>query len=344
MLLKRIEASSLPEALERVRAECGDDALVVETRSTRTGFLVVAARPDTELPRKAGKATAPTAAARDQLGRPAQRLLPDWTRGFAPLAQKAEEFGLSRRILTAVENALLGTKVELGRQGDPALPRLAARVLQALLAQETRFEGRPVHRDFHAVALVGPTGVGKTTTLGKLAARAVQQGQDIAIVTVDTYRVAAVEQLRAFADLLDVPMEVAFTPQDLRRTLQRHADRDRVYIDTTGRSPLDTQALQAGSAALPGSDIARLLCLGAGTRRRDAEVVIDAHDRAGIDGVCITKWDETTMPGEALSAVVERGLKFTHLGIGQEVPQDLVEADAQLLASAAFDLPAEVRR
>lgn len=330
MLLKRIEAGSLQQALDRVRAECGDDALLIETRPTQKGFLVVAARPDAPI------------TARDQIGRSTIRDVPRWARGFAPLARTAEEFGLSPRLLTAVENALLGTRVDLSRPGDPALPGLCARVLQALLPTEGRFEGRPVHRDFHAIALVGPTGVGKTTTLAKLAARAVQAGQDIAIVTVDTYRVAAVEQLRAFADLLDVPMEVAFTPNDVRQILARHAQRDRIYIDTTGRSPFDRDALQAGSSALPGREVARLLCVAAGTRRRDTEVVLDAHDKAGIDGVCLTKWDETTMPGEALAAVVERGLRLSHVGIGQEVPADLAQADATALARAAFGLTAEV--
>jgi len=328
MLLKRFEASSMQQALARVRAECGDDALLVETRSTRNGVLVVAARPETALP------------ARDQAGRPTRGREQRWTRGFRPLAQRAEDFGLSARILAAVENALLGTRVDLSRPGDPALPGLAVRVLQALLPVEPRLEGRPVHRDFHALALVGPTGVGKTTTLAKLAARAVAAGQDIALVTVDTYRVAAVEQLRAFADLLGVPLEVAFTPADLRTILRRHHARDRVYVDTTGRSPLDRDALHQGDAALPGREVARVLCLQSGTRRRDAEVVLDAHDRAGIDAVCLTKWDETTMPGEAMSACVERGLRLSHIGIGQEVPADLAVADAQQLARAAFDLDA----
>ena len=332
MLLKRIEAPTLQKALDRVREECGDDALVVETRPTSKGFLVVAAKPQTELD------------VRDQAGRAPAASASRWTPGFAPLAQKAEDFGISHRILTAVENALLGTKVEMSRSGDPALPNLSARVLASLLPIESRFEGREVHPDFRTIALVGPTGVGKTTTLGKLAARAVKQGQDIAIVTVDTYRVAAVEQLRAFADLLSVPMEVAFTPQDLRRTLQKFADKDRVYIDTTGRSPLDRDALAQADAALPGKDVARLLCLPAAARRRDADAVIDAHDRAGIHGVCVTKWDETKMPGESLSAVVERGLKLSHVTIGQEVPSDIAVADAMELARAAFDVGVEARR
>lgn len=324
MLLKRIEASSLPEALARVRTECGDDALVVETRSTRAGYLVVAARPDLRLPPL------------DQTGHPSPVRPSRWTRGFRPLAERAEDFGLSARLLQAIERALLGTKVDLSRPGDPALQTLCPRVLQSLIRLEPRFEGRSVHPDFRGIALVGPTGVGKTTTLAKLAGRAVAAGQDVAILTLDTYRVAAVEQLRAFADLLDVPLEVAFTPQDLRRQLQLHSGRDRVFIDTTGRSPLDRDTLQALGGTLSGSGVAALLCLAAGTRRRDAECVLDAYDRVGCDGVCLTKWDETTVPGETLSAVVERGLGLSFVGTGQEVPADLAPADAAELAQAAF--------
>jgi flagellar biosynthesis GTPase FlhF len=321
MLLKRIEARTLPDALQRVAAECGADALVVETRPTAGGYLVVAARKEAPLP--------PV----DQAGRSARPAAPRWTRAFAPLAQRAQSFGLSPRLCAAVENALLGTRVELGRPGDPALPGLCVRVLQALIRADARLPAR-------AVALVGPTGVGKTTTLAKLAARAVQAGEDVAILTIDTYRVAAVEQLRAFADLLAVPIEVAFTPHDLRRLLQQHERRDRVFVDTTGRSPLDQASLQALAGALPQRECARLLCLPAGARRCDVELVLDAHDRVGIDAVCLTKWDETLVPGETLSAVVERGLLLCCLGTGQDVPQDLVAADAHALARAAFDLEA----
>src|SRR5262249_17768434 len=162
MLLKRIEGPTIEQALERVRAECGADALVVETRPTRRGFLVVAARPEAAL--------APV----DQAGRPTRRDTGGWTRGFRPPARQAAAFGLSDRILAAIERALLGTRVDLSRPGDPALPNLCARVLQALIAAEARIEARPAPAGFRAIALVGATGVGKTTTLAKLAARAVR--------------------------------------------------------------------------------------------------------------------------------------------------------------------------
>jgi len=320
MLLKRFQAATLDEALALVRADCGDEALLVETRQTSKGVLVVAARQD--------QAALPPPRAERQWSSMA------WTRGFAPLAELAQEFGLSPRILKAVEKALVGTKVELGRPGAPALPGLAARVLKALIpTHDLESNGHRVH------ALVGPTGVGKTTTLAKLAAQAVRdRGEDIAIITIDTYRVAAVEQLRAFADILQVPFEVAFTPTDLRRAVQQHRGADRIFIDTTGRSPFDDHALRTLRGTLDGCDPAVLLCMAAGSRRRDADATLDGFDTLNPLAAMITKWDETQVPGETLSALIERGLPLCHVTIGQEVPEDIVRACAGSLAAAAFSL------
>lgn len=325
MLLKRIEAKTLPEAIDRVRAECGADALVVDTRPTRAGYLVVAGRPEPESRR------------RDQAGGAPK--LSKWTQGFRPLAEKAAEFGLSEPILRAVERALLGTKVELSRPGDPALPGLASRVLAALIHHEPRVEAVD---GFRTVALVGPTGVGKTTTLAKLAARAKDRGERVAIITLDTYRMAAIEQLRSFAELLDVPFSVAVSAADLRRAIEENAHADRIYIDTTGKSPRSREALPVLESALRAAGAHAVLCMAAGTRRRDADVVLGAYESLGVDAVCLTKWDETVAPGESLAAVVEQGLPLSHLCVGQEVPADILAADGLQLARAAFDCePAE---
>ncbi len=320
MLLKRIEAKTLPEAIDRVRAECGADALVVETRPTRDGYLVVASKPEAQPAR------------RDQAG--STSFLSKWTKGFRPLADKAADFGLSKTILQAVERALLGTRVELSQPGDPALPNLASRVLAALVHHEPRVEGED---GFKTIALVGPTGVGKTTTLAKLAARAKDRGERVAIVTLDTYRMAAVEQLRSFAELLDVPFSVALSTTDVRRAVKEHEHFDRVFIDTAGRSPRSHESLPKMQSTLRAAGAHSLLCMAAGTRARDSEVVLRAYEPLGVDAVCLTKWDETVAPGEALAAVVEQGLPLSHLCIGQEVPSDIVVADGLQIAQAAFD-------
>jgi len=122
MLLQRFEEKTLPLALDRVRAACGADALVIETRPTRTGYVVIAARPEAR------------SIQRDQTG--ALPFVSKWTRGFGPLATTATDFGLSAPILRAVENALLGTKVDLSTTRDPSLPSLATQVLAALVRVE----------------------------------------------------------------------------------------------------------------------------------------------------------------------------------------------------------------
>ncbi len=319
MLIRRFKGATLAEAVEKTRAECGADALLVETRKTRDGYVVVAARPPA--PDAKPKTSGPSG--------------PAWTRGFRPLAERGTEFGLSPAILTAIEKAMVGTKIHLGRAGDPALPRVAARILGALIKTE------PMNLpDYKVTALVGPTGVGKTTTLAKLAASAVRdRDESVAIITIDTYRVAAVEQLRAFADMLDVPFEVAFTPRDLRRTIAMHASADRILIDTSGRSPFDQKAIAGLRGVLAPSEAACVLCLCAHARRNDALATLSAFSELDPHSVVLTKWDETLTPGEALSVAIEHGLPLTHVTIGQEVPEDIVLADAAALAANVFTPP-----
>ncbi|MEM7205902.1 MAG: hypothetical protein AAF628_36950 [Planctomycetota bacterium] len=313
--MKRIQATTLQEAVDKTIAECGADALLVETRRTRSGYMVIAGKPQPPRRRRA--------VAR-----------PKWTRGFRPLAKRGRTFGLSNAVLTAVEKAMIDTRVRLEREGDPAVPTVAARVLKALIRSEAMELPR-----YKVTAVIGTTGVGKTTTLAKLAAVAVRErGEQVAIVTIDTYRMAAVEQLRAFADLIDTPCEVAFTPQELRRAVHQHASADRIFIDTSGGSPRDRKALLRLAAQLRLTKPACLLCLPASTRRVDAHTTLVGYEPCGIDTVALTKWDETEVPGEALSVVIEQGLSISHLTVGQEVPEDLVAADANDIANHAFAL------
>ena len=322
MLLKRIEAETLGAALDKVRAECGADALLVETRRKDGGYVVLAARP--------GRRDATPPRVRENGEAPRRR----WSPGFAPLAAGATRFGLAPAVLEAVEQALLGTRVRLDQAGDPAVAGLATRVLQALV--RTTAMTLP---DWRVVAFVGPTGAGKTTTLAKVAALAARDaGERLALVTLDTYRVAAVEQLRAYAEMLAVPLEVAFTPMDLRAALKKHRDADRILIDTSGRGPYDRGALEALAGTLRPARARLALCLPAAARRSDAALALESFARGEPDAVVLTKWDETPRPGEVLSLLIEQGLALSHVAVGQQVPEDLVRADGGSLAAAAFGL------
>jgi flagellar biosynthesis GTPase FlhF len=313
MMLKRIEAETLDAALRAVAQRCGEDALIVETTRTRRGYAIVAARPPTAPVRHRS-----TAAAR-------------WTRGFAPLARAATRFGLGAELLATVERALIGTRVDVTRAGDPALPAAAIRILAGLL--RTSALSLPA---FRVTALVGPTGVGKTTTIAKLAAQARSRGESVALLTIDTYRIAAAEQLRSLAGMLGVPFALLRSPADIVRALARHAGADRIFIDTTGHGPFDRAAIGLVHTAVRAAAPACVLCVPAGARRADLEAVAEGFAPLGPRAAIVTKWDETRAPGEALTVAAALGLPVSHVTIGQEIPADIVAADSTALAAAAF--------
>jgi flagellar biosynthesis protein FlhF len=326
MLLKRIEAKTMPEALERVRAECGDDALVVETRATKGGYLIVAARPETAVPTPAPRRDL----VRDQAG--STSLLSKWTRGFQPLADKATDFGLSATVLRAVEKALLGTRVDMSRPGDPALPNLAARVLAALVRTEPRVEA--AEDAFRTLAVVGPTGVGKTTTLAKLAAEwRVARGLKVGLVAADAFRVGAFEQLRTYARIIDAPVRAADGRSSAVDALAALSECDVVLVDTPGRSHRDGGRI-GEIADLLGAlrpDETHLVLPGSASTRTLAESAT-AFAAVRPSRIVLSKLDESEGLGALVGAVRSSGVPVSWFTTGQEVPDDIERADARRFA------------
>jgi len=176
------------------------------------------------------------------------------------------------------------------------------------------------------VALVGATGVGKTTTVAKLAARyALRHGADrVAMVTTDSYRIAAHEQLRTYGRILDIPVRVANNHEELVESLELLADRDLVLIDTAGMSQRDvrlTQQFQVIRDSAP--TIKTYLVLSTTTHRAGLREVVKAFGEVKLDGCILTKLDETTSLGGALSAVMENRLPVVYASDGQKVPEDI---------------------
>ncbi|MBX9791423.1 MAG: flagellar biosynthesis protein FlhF [Pirellulales bacterium] len=186
----------------------------------------------------------------------------------------------------------------------------------------------------HLVALVGPTGVGKTTTIAKLAANfRLREKRRVGLITVDTYRVAAVEQLRTYADIIDLPMEVVSTPREMRAAVERMADLDLVLLDTAGRSPHDEVKIQELRALLHEAQADEvhlvLSCVAsASTLTRTAE----RFAAAAPTSVLLTKLDEATGYGQMLELLRAARLPLSYVTHGQNVPDDIRVAEPQRLA------------
>lgn len=182
---------------------------------------------------------------------------------------------------------------------------------------------------------VGPTGVGKTTTLAKLAARyALYQGERVGIITIDHYRIGAVEQLRTYAEITGLPLEVVMTPRDLRRALERLNGCQRILIDTAGRSTLNTlhiQELAGYLQNLPPAEI--FLVISATTKRPDLKNITDNFRYMGYNRLIFTKLDETCTYGILLNGVYLTDLPVVYLTNGQSVPDDICLADVEQMSS-----------
>lgn len=184
------------------------------------------------------------------------------------------------------------------------------------------------------VALIGPTGVGKTTTIAKLAANfRLRDGIKVGLVTVDTYRVAAVEQLRTYAEIIDLPMKVVTNSLEMRRALDELVGLDLVLIDTGGRSPRDElkiQELKCLLAEAQVDEVHLVLSLTAGVSSLKATV--DKFSSANTTALILTKLDEAAGMGSLLTAARKLPLPVSYLTTGQDVPDDIEVANACRMA------------
>ncbi|MCH5374636.1 MAG: hypothetical protein JJ992_11720, partial [Planctomycetes bacterium] len=186
----------------------------------------------------------------------------------------------------------------------------------------------------HVVALIGPTGVGKTTTIAKLAADfRLRKQRRVGLITVDTYRIAAVEQLRTYAEIIDLPMEVVSTPREMRLAVDRLSGLDLILIDTAGRSPRDEVRIQELKSLLveaQADEVHLVLSSAAGTASLISATA--QFRQVGVTALLLTKLDEAAAPGGILSLLRNSRLPLSYLTNGQNVPDDIQAAGSRELA------------
>ena len=205
------------------------------------------------------------------------------------------------------------------------------------------FEVEPGRHGPRRIALVGPTGVGKTTTLAKIAAHLkLKRGLRVGIVAADTYRIAAVDQLRTYAEILSLPVEIAASPRDAARACGSLCDVDVILIDTAGRSQNDHMKLSELKAFIASADPDEThLVLSATASMRTLAREAEAFGSVGVDRMILTKLDEAASFGALVSLVERLGKKLSFLTHGQEVPDHIEIARSRRLA--ALVLGSEVR-
>ncbi|HUT03487.1 MAG TPA: flagellar biosynthesis protein FlhF [bacterium] len=182
------------------------------------------------------------------------------------------------------------------------------------------------------VLLVGPTGVGKTTTLAKIAARySMFEKKKVGLLTIDTFRIGAVEQLRTYANILELPLKVANTPEQMQKFIGEYRDMDLVLVDTGGRSQKDRVKMAELVNFVGGRDDIYCelhLLLSCATKNRDLVEITREFGKLAIDYVLFTKLDECNTFGGIFNEVLWTHKPVSYLTTGQNVPDDIEVADA----------------
>ncbi len=256
---------------------------------------------------------------------------------YAGLLKQLMNLGLSAQLCEKIASSML----EQGLHKHSWLEALK------MLAEMLPVADEDLMRDGGVISLIGPTGVGKTTTIAKLAARfALRHGRrNIALVTTDSYRIGAHEQLRTYGRILGVPVQVAADNDELQAVLNSCRDKKLILIDTSGVSQRDQRlAEQLATLDVSSMPIKNYLVLSATGQMRLQEDVIESFSKADLHGCILTKIDEAASLGEMLSVLTEHGLPVAYVSDGQKVPDDLHPARGQLLVKEAVKLMQKANR
>ena len=197
-------------------------------------------------------------------------------------------------------------------------------------------KSKEIGSDIKIVNFVGPTGVGKTTTIAKLAAEKVlKEKKKVAFITADTYRIGAVDQLRIYAEILNAPVEVVFSPQDINKSLEKFRNYDLIFMDTAGRNYNNDMYISELNNILSRMDSSETyLVLSLTHKYEDLVVILEQFKKIKVDKILFTKFDETSTYGNIINVISEFPYQTSYITNGQNVPDDIEVFNEKKIARA----------
>jgi flagellar biosynthesis protein FlhF len=354
MDIRTYEARTMKEALARVRSELGAEAVILQSREVGKRRMLGFARSKwIEITAGTGMAVVekpPAADANDEVLAPLRKQLHALHEMIADLCRRKKHAApdlpgelvelYTGLIADDVEESIASGLVcqlrdELAR-ADLAQSGVVRQRLTELVRSRLHVAGPIVCESGQpkVVALVGPTGGGKTATVAKLAANfKLRMNLRVGLVTVDTYRIAAVEQLRTYAEIIDAPLKIATSPREMAAAVRELSDLDLVLVDTAGRSPKDELRIKELRSLLNEAGATEVhLVLSAVASLGTMLAAVEKFSTIDPNRLLITKLDEAGALGNILSCIVRTGKPVGYLTDGQDVPDNIEVADAAELA------------
>ncbi len=345
-------AATIEEATALIRSSLGPDAMIVSTSRIQGKdgklFFEISAVPGDEAVETVGKET-PDALQeiKGELVRLQQMMTVMNAQGLSVphlLEHPALMPVCSRMIRHGIENEVIGKILEKAGVLDESsgltsreAARRVAQAIEQMLPVTDPFSGKGNQQKI--AALVGTTGVGKTTTIAKMAATLIMKHQkSVGLISIDTYRIGAREQLKNYADILGIPCFQAFSPKDLLPALRRMQSRDVVLIDTAGQSQYDRIRLE-GLKTMIGSNasIDVHLLLNVGTASSEMNETVQRFSPLVFKTYIFTKLDETRMMGNIINQVVKYPKAISYVTAGQSVPEDIEMADGKKISALLLE-------
>jgi flagellar biosynthesis protein FlhF len=265
----------------------------------------------------------------------------DYTEAMQDAFDHLQLSGVDRKIARSLlKKVTFELNPETAHDPDAILDQLTLEVMNSVKTCSL-FEEINASTESKIIALVGPTGVGKTTTLAKIASIFLLRGKKrVGLMNLDTFKVGASEQLQTYARILNVPFRSVANEEEFKTALEDFKALDLVLIDTTGRSQRDLQALKELQALLIGSGkkIESVLCMSSSIRDTEANEVIQRFDLFKPKSIVVTKLDEAMIHGCLLNISLKSGLPLSFFTTGQRVPDDIEEASSERVAALVMDL------